>query len=438
MALDRHAETFSLQIISSFDVLHQQLDVLSQEQQQRVQTLSRTIAQRTKLRMTVEGGEEMNPRRRVDLLTLQLEKAQFENKTVTEQARYMYRFAQESRTHHEQFQQRMRNEAKNMCAYMSEERTRVFTETQQKYEGLVADLRGQVDSYKLEFRAKLREIVEIEVKNKRHNNHDEVVQLCEQLELERAKLEQLTWKEETRAQDIRVARETILSGNTRHQEMCVEVENLKTALADMVKESRNQDVSFSGTSWTRSPPRGLTDYISQVDAGEAESMMALAMSTQPQQDLMPTTIAIFSDVEVPPSLIHTPAKRPNKNESIQTSGSKTNDVSAASICERSSIPSTAPEGVVRARRVQAAPAPGGGDGGGDDSPKGGEPRDPLYGEGKDPWTSEPINDAVEVCAGDWFAAPADGADPALEPSSGTGTRAASSAFSSLGAGIFSS
>eukprot|EP00971_Amphidinium_carterae_P147071 2914239-Amphidinium_carterae.1 len=180
MALDRHAETLSLQIISSFDVLQQQLEVLRQEQQQRSQSLSRTIAQRTTLRMTV---------------TLELEKAQFENKTVAKQVMYMYRFAQESRTHHEQFQQRMRNEAKNMCAYMSEERTRVFRETQQKYEGLLI---AKSDSKKLQFREKLRETMEIEVKNKsdqiaelqkrlRHNNHDEVVQR-EQLELERAKL----------------------------------------------------------------------------------------------------------------------------------------------------------------------------------------------------------------------------------------------------------
>eukprot|EP00971_Amphidinium_carterae_P015419 304505-Amphidinium_carterae.1 len=152
MALDRHAETFSLQILSSFDVLQQQLDVLSQEQQQKLQTSSRTIAQRTQLHMTVEGSKEMNLCKRVDLLTLEMETAQFENKTVTEQARYMYHFAQENRSHHEQFQQRMQNEAKNMCAYMSEERTRVFRETQQRYEGLVADLRGQVDSYKLQFR----------------------------------------------------------------------------------------------------------------------------------------------------------------------------------------------------------------------------------------------------------------------------------------------
>eukprot|EP00971_Amphidinium_carterae_P274936 5455398-Amphidinium_carterae.1 len=165
-------------------VAERSLTLTSQEQQQKVQGISRTIAQRTKLRMSVEGGEEMSLRRRVDLLTLELEKAQFETKT-------------ESRTHHEQFQQRMRNEAKRMCAYVSEERTRVFRETQQRYEGLVADLRRQVDHHKLQFREELRETVENEVKSKsdqiaelqermRHNNHDEVVQLREQLELERA------------------------------------------------------------------------------------------------------------------------------------------------------------------------------------------------------------------------------------------------------------
>eukprot|EP00971_Amphidinium_carterae_P072603 1435901-Amphidinium_carterae.1 len=62
--------------------------------------------------MTAEGNEELNLRRRVDLLTLELEKTQFELQTVTEQAKYMYRFAAESREHHERFQQRMRDEAK--------------------------------------------------------------------------------------------------------------------------------------------------------------------------------------------------------------------------------------------------------------------------------------------------------------------------------------
>eukprot|EP00971_Amphidinium_carterae_P183633 3644892-Amphidinium_carterae.1 len=47
------------------------------------------------------------------------------------------------------------------------------------------------------------------------------------------------------------------------------------------------------------------------------------MSTRQQQDLMPTTIAILSDIEASQSLIQTPAKRSNRNDSIQTSGSKT-------------------------------------------------------------------------------------------------------------------
>eukprot|EP00971_Amphidinium_carterae_P068751 1361432-Amphidinium_carterae.1 len=50
--------------------------------------MSRAIAQRTKLRMSTSGSEEMNLRRRVDVLTLELEKAQFENKTVSQQATY--------------------------------------------------------------------------------------------------------------------------------------------------------------------------------------------------------------------------------------------------------------------------------------------------------------------------------------------------------------
>eukprot|EP00971_Amphidinium_carterae_P264323 5243364-Amphidinium_carterae.1 len=86
MALDRHAESFSLQIISSFEVLQQQLDALSEEQKQIAQGFSRTIAQRAKLRMSVEGSEELNLRRRLHLLTLELEKSQFELRTVTEQA----------------------------------------------------------------------------------------------------------------------------------------------------------------------------------------------------------------------------------------------------------------------------------------------------------------------------------------------------------------
>eukprot|EP00971_Amphidinium_carterae_P338433 6475765-Amphidinium_carterae.1 len=174
MALDRQAETFSLQIISSFKVLQQQLEVLSEEQKQKAQGFTRTIAQRAKLRMAVEGNEELNPRRRVDLLTLELEKSQFELQTVTEQAKYMYRFTTESRAHQEQ---RMREEAKRMRAYMSEERTRVFRQTEQRYESMVAGLRGQVDRHKQKFRDKVRETVEAEVRQK----SEQIVELQNQM-----------------------------------------------------------------------------------------------------------------------------------------------------------------------------------------------------------------------------------------------------------------
>eukprot|EP00971_Amphidinium_carterae_P349272 6490934-Amphidinium_carterae.3 len=160
---------------------------------------------------------------------------------------------------------------------------------------------------------------------RRGGNNHEVAQLREQLTMEKAKLEQLTWKEEIRAKDIREARERILSCNSRHQEMIAEVENLKSALADVVKESRNKGVSLIGTAWNRAPPEGLTDFINQVDCIEAEGLMALAMasSTSPQQDLVPTSIASFSEVEVPP-LRPAPVTPVRKialpSESIQASG----------------------------------------------------------------------------------------------------------------------
>eukprot|EP00971_Amphidinium_carterae_P196592 3901452-Amphidinium_carterae.1 len=49
MTLERHTEQFSMQIISSFDVLQQQLSVLSEEQKQKSQGFEKTIAQRSKL-----------------------------------------------------------------------------------------------------------------------------------------------------------------------------------------------------------------------------------------------------------------------------------------------------------------------------------------------------------------------------------------------------
>eukprot|EP00971_Amphidinium_carterae_P090104 1783902-Amphidinium_carterae.1 len=79
--MDRHTEKFSMQIISSFEVLQQQVDVLSEEQKQKTQGFTRTIAQGSKLRMTTEGNDELNLRLKVDLLTLELEKNQFELRT---------------------------------------------------------------------------------------------------------------------------------------------------------------------------------------------------------------------------------------------------------------------------------------------------------------------------------------------------------------------
>eukprot|EP00971_Amphidinium_carterae_P287923 5715779-Amphidinium_carterae.1 len=51
----------------------------------------------------------------------------------------------------------------------------------------------------------------------------EVQELRESLDLERRKLEQVAWKENIRAN---------LNGNARHQEVCVEHEDVRAALAD--------------------------------------------------------------------------------------------------------------------------------------------------------------------------------------------------------------
>eukprot|EP00971_Amphidinium_carterae_P106781 2115164-Amphidinium_carterae.1 len=72
--------------------------------------------------------------------TLKLKKSQFKLHTVTEQAKYMFRFATESRQHHKSFQQRMRDETRKMCAYMFDKRTRVFRKTENMYQGKVAEL----------------------------------------------------------------------------------------------------------------------------------------------------------------------------------------------------------------------------------------------------------------------------------------------------------
>eukprot|EP00971_Amphidinium_carterae_P185808 3688908-Amphidinium_carterae.1 len=69
--------------------------------------------------------------------------------------------------------------------------------------------------------------------------------------------------EERRARDVREVREQILRGNAQHMEKIAEVENLKSALSDLIKESRNQNVSLSGTAWTQNPPNGLKEFIDQ-------------------------------------------------------------------------------------------------------------------------------------------------------------------------------
>eukprot|EP00971_Amphidinium_carterae_P206356 4094888-Amphidinium_carterae.1 len=116
--------------------------------------------------MTVHGDKALGLQRKVDMLTLELEKSQFELHTVTEEAKYMFRFTTESCEHHKRFQQRMRNEAKRMCAYMSNERTRVFRKTENMYQGKVAKLQSQVRQFYEQFGQRVRETVEREVKHK--------------------------------------------------------------------------------------------------------------------------------------------------------------------------------------------------------------------------------------------------------------------------------
>eukprot|EP00971_Amphidinium_carterae_P285911 5676861-Amphidinium_carterae.1 len=110
---------------------------------------------RAKLRMTVEGNEELTVRRRVDLLTLELEKSQFELKTVTEQAKYICRFATESREHHETFSREcvMKHEG---CAPICLMNGHVlFDRLSKSNQGMVTDLRDQVVRHKQQFRDKV-------------------------------------------------------------------------------------------------------------------------------------------------------------------------------------------------------------------------------------------------------------------------------------------
>eukprot|EP00971_Amphidinium_carterae_P161708 3205750-Amphidinium_carterae.1 len=90
-------------------------------------------------------------------------------------------------------------------------------------------------------------------------------------------------------------------------ERIAEVENLKSAMADLIKESRNQDLSLSGTAWTQKPPDGLKEFIDQVDVSEADGLSALVMAaTSTPQEVVPTNLAIFNEVEAPPLRVAAP------------------------------------------------------------------------------------------------------------------------------------
>eukprot|EP00971_Amphidinium_carterae_P342328 6481601-Amphidinium_carterae.1 len=72
----------------------------------------------------------------------------------------------------------------------------------------------------------------------------------------------------------------------------VAVENLKSALADVIKN----------------PPNGLKEFIDQVDVSEAEGLSALVMASAPTpQEMVPTNLPIFRVVEAPPLRVAAPA-----------------------------------------------------------------------------------------------------------------------------------
>eukprot|EP00971_Amphidinium_carterae_P082906 1640231-Amphidinium_carterae.1 len=107
--------------------------------------------------------------------------------------------------------------------------------------------------------------------------------------------------EEQRARDVHEARDTILRGNTQHLESMAEVEKLRSALTDVIKEARNNEVSLSSTAWSQSPPDGLREFIDQVQGSEPEGLPALVMAARPTpKEIVPTSLAIFKDVERPP------------------------------------------------------------------------------------------------------------------------------------------
>eukprot|EP00971_Amphidinium_carterae_P118526 2348114-Amphidinium_carterae.2 len=140
--------------------------------------------------------------------------------------------------------------------------------------------------------------------------------------------------------------------------MCVELEDVRAALADVIKEARNKAFSVGDTAWSRTPPEGLLDWITKVDTRDAEGLKAL-IARQTPQDLMRTPNAIFSDTEVDPIPAQTPEKRSRLAlSSFKTSDSKTFDVASPSVLgDSTSLPSSPPSGVAQAGRVHARSAP---------------------------------------------------------------------------------
>eukprot|EP00971_Amphidinium_carterae_P307575 6112155-Amphidinium_carterae.1 len=170
-------------------------------------------------------------------------------------------------------------------------------------------------------------------------------------------------------------------------ERIAEVENLKSAMADMIKESRNQNVLLSGTTWTQKPPDGLKEFIDQVDVSEADGLAALVMAaTSTLQEVVPTNLAIFNDVEVPSLRVAapvTPVRSTTFSEKSSFLASSDRRVNKTPFGRLDSLPEVA----VRAGRVHVSPASDGGeDGGKDDSTQQDGPRDPWHGKGSnDPW-----------------------------------------------------
>eukprot|EP00971_Amphidinium_carterae_P313147 6223363-Amphidinium_carterae.1 len=172
--------------------------------------------------------------------------------------------------------------------------------------------------------------------------------------------------------------------------MCVEHEDVRAPLADVIKQARNK---------ARTQPTSLLEWIAQVDAQEGDSLQAL-LARQPQQDLMPTSIAIFSadDDSKDDRLVERSPQTPEpkgpqrktleRHSQMALTGSRMSDTKSgytsmpSMLGDSSSLPSSPSVGVAIAGRVHAQDSPprqkvngsrqgppGGGDGDDDDNNK---------------------------------------------------------------------